>query len=422
MKFGKNKVTALILALVMAIGALGASALADNSPTYDDVPEDYWGYEAISKWSTAQYNVLQGYGNGKFGPEDYITAEQLAWINGRILGIADKDAAYTGTGSRALTRAEAVAVIAKAFGIEPLNSANKPFADEADIPASYRGYVDAMRSAGYVQGVGSNTFAPNTYYTRAQALQVIYNMTTDILDKNASNVTAAKNIVIRKAGTTLSKATIDGDLIIGQGVGDGEVILNDVTVNGKVLVLGGGSNSIVIRGASKMPNVSIAKASGQPARIKVEGAAVVGEVAVAQNCAAIVNGSVSTVIAEGGNTLQLQSAKVNSVVAEGSGITLTVDSSSTVAAATVEASNVKIQGTGKVTKVTVTADAKSGVVVDTKGSSVSVAAGAGNVTDSSGSVVAKTGSTATTAGTSSGGGGSSSSGSSGGNGGSGSGS
>lgn len=401
MRFSRKKILAfsLTLALMLTLG-VSISYAAGNTPSYTDVPEGYWGYEAITKWSTTQYGILLGYGNGKFGPEDSITAEQLAWINARILGLAEKDAKYTGSGSRALTRAEAVAIIAQAFYIDPLNSTSGAFADNADIPAQYRGYVNAMKAAGYVKGVGENRFSPNSTYTRAQALQVIYNMITDVSDKNASKVNAKENYVIRSAGAKLKDSTVDGNLIIGQGVGDGEVTLENVSVNGKLIVLGGGSNSVVVRGKSNIPSVNVYKSTGQAVRVKVEGEAVVRTVAVAENGKVIVNGAITNLVADGNTSVELQSATVVNAEVNGANVTLNVDGKSTVQSVTVDASNVKITGTGKVESVVVTSRAKSGVVVDTKGTKVTVAEGAGNVTDASGKVIAESGKASTTAGTS----------------------
>ena len=401
MRFVKKSVPALVLALAVVFSlGVGISYAEKSAPTYTDVPETYWGYEAIAKWSTKEYGILQGYGNGMFGPNDPITAEQLAWINGRICGIADTDAKYEGNGKRQLTRAEAVAIIAQAFCIEPLEYTSNTFADNANIPAMYRGYVNAMKAAGYIQGMGNNTFGPNSTYTRAQALQVIYNMISDITDKNASNVNAADNYVIRKAGVQLKDSTINGNLIVGHGVGDGEVTLDNVTVNGKLIVFGGGSNSIIVRGKSSIANIDVYKTTGQPVRIKVEGEAVVKTVTVANDGKVIVNGAITTLIADDNTSVELQKAQVANISVTGSSVTMNVDGGSAVKTVAVSASNVKLTGSGKVETVTVAEGAKSGVVVDTKGTKVSVAQGAGDVTDSSGKVIVKSGETKTTAGTS----------------------
>jgi hypothetical protein len=92
-------------------------------------------------------------------------------------------------------------------------------------------------------------------------------------------------------------------------------------------------------------------------------------------------------------------AVVDSLVIEEKA-TATVSSGATVKAATVAASDVKISGAGKLTAVTVTEDAKSGVEIRTSGTKVTVDPDAGAVTTNSGKI--EPGKTSTTTGTGSG--------------------
>ena len=51
---------------------------------FEDVPNGAWYTEAV-RWAAAQ-GVVSGYGNGKFGPNDPITREQLAVMLWRYVG------------------------------------------------------------------------------------------------------------------------------------------------------------------------------------------------------------------------------------------------------------------------------------------------------------------------------------------------
>lgn len=51
---------------------------------YDDVATGAWYTEAV-RWATSQ-GVVSGYGNGMFGPNDNITREQLAVMLWRYAG------------------------------------------------------------------------------------------------------------------------------------------------------------------------------------------------------------------------------------------------------------------------------------------------------------------------------------------------
>ncbi len=56
---------------------------------FTDVPEGKWFSEPI-KWAAAN-GVVEGYGNGLFGPNDNITREQFVTILWRYAQLKDKD-------------------------------------------------------------------------------------------------------------------------------------------------------------------------------------------------------------------------------------------------------------------------------------------------------------------------------------------
>lgn len=60
--------------------------------TYTDVPPTFWGYEAIEALSKG--GLLQGYGNGCFGPSDPVTTGELATILCRIGGLSTDNADF----------------------------------------------------------------------------------------------------------------------------------------------------------------------------------------------------------------------------------------------------------------------------------------------------------------------------------------
>jgi hypothetical protein len=55
-----------------------------ETPDFADVSENSWCADAIS-WA-AENGIVGGYGNGKFGPNDSITREQLATMLWRYSG------------------------------------------------------------------------------------------------------------------------------------------------------------------------------------------------------------------------------------------------------------------------------------------------------------------------------------------------
>ena len=316
-------------------------------------------------------------------PDGVLTAEDLAQICNEILG-AEEEALPNA--SQQLSGADGLTYIAEAFHVEP--------AEETDS-AEPIDYVDAMKKAGYID----DSFNTSAAFTKDDALNIIGTMIEDVTDKSASGVETDKSYVIRSKDVELADAKIGGDLIIGQGVGDGEVTLDNVSVEGNLVVLGGGSNSVVVRGSSTVGKVIVSKTEGEPVRVKVEDGAVVGTVAVDDNSKFIMNGTVEKLVVGEKASVELQFASVGDVTINGADAALTVDGGSTVTAVTIDASGVQLTGTGTVGKADVTDNAKSGVVIDTSGTQVTVAPGAGDVTNSGGTVVAPSGGNGTTQGT-----------------------
>lgn len=212
-----------------------------------------------------------------------------------------------------------------------------------------------------------------------------------------NSVNADEDYVISTAGDTLKDANIEGDLIVDADVQDGEVTLDNVSVDGKLLIFGG--NSIVIRGNSSISEAIVNNSESEPIRVKIEDEAIVGTISVGENSSIIVNGSITTLIMDEKASVELEFASVENVEVNGADATLQVDGGSSVTLVTIDASGVQLTGTGKVGSAEVTENAKSGVVIDTQGTTVTVADGAGDVTNSNGDVVAPSGDKTTTPGT-----------------------
>ena len=111
----------------------------------------------------------------------------------------------------------------------------------------YKGYVGAFQKLGYVIGKGQNTFDPQGYFTRAEALTIINNTTDEIIDKSVTGQTYTKSLIIRKSDVTVADTTIKSDLIIGQGVGDGNITLDNVILDGQLIVYGAGRIQLLLK-------------------------------------------------------------------------------------------------------------------------------------------------------------------------------
>jgi hypothetical protein len=262
----------------------------------------------------------------------------------------------------------------------------------------YRPYVYALKALGYVQGVGGGAFSPQKTFTRAEVLQITQNAVSEITDKNLADKTYGAGLVIRKPGVTLKSVSVGGSLIIGRGVGDGDAYLDGVVAD-TLVVLGGGANSIHIRGNSKINKLTVAKTGGETPRIVIEDASSVTSVTVAEG-GAILSGDVDTLIIaspDAAVTIADGTVKTLTLAESAKGATLTVNTGATVTAATVNADGAILTGAGTVTRVTIADKVTTNTVVATANTSVTNNSKAKAV-DSAGETVANADANASTVG------------------------
>ena len=253
--------TAKTLAAAILSGALllaPASAFSDTS--------GHWAEESITKWSR-EYPILNGNEDGTFRPDAPITRGAFAGILDRFFhfryvsdptvfsdiagnywetAVLKLHAAgiYRGSGASAMaddpiTRAQAVTMLARAFQMETEEAGELPFADEKDIPDYARSAVAAMYKQGYISGDQAGNFNPGASITRAEFVSILSRMVDVLLleGEGFSDDVEGTLMVSAQEGAALSDMRVGGDLIVSPGV-TGEVVLIDVTVEGKVLNLG----------------------------------------------------------------------------------------------------------------------------------------------------------------------------------------
>ena len=171
----KRKWTALVMALSL-LGVLVFPVWAEETG-YADV-EGHYAQSAIEAWSG--YGVLKGYPDGTFRPDDGITRAELAAVLDRIMGyqrVAEDrfvdlpnspwcaehllhlaaEGIFQGDPSGAvrpgasITRQEAFTALARVLALEESGKA-PGFTDDDAIADWAKGYIAAMREAGYVSG------------------------------------------------------------------------------------------------------------------------------------------------------------------------------------------------------------------------------------------------------------------------------
>ena len=120
-------------------------------------------------------------------------------------------------------------------------------------------YVRAMVGADYIHGRGK-ILAPLDNITRAEFAQIFHNIIGSYITVKGSYDKDIKgSVLIRTDDVELKNLTVDGDLIIGCGVADGKIVLDNVQVTGRLLVWGGGTKAVYCNNGTQMPEVVVAR-------------------------------------------------------------------------------------------------------------------------------------------------------------------
>ncbi|MGI6427868.1 MAG: S-layer homology domain-containing protein [Natronincolaceae bacterium] len=399
----------LVAIMVMSMLPIAAQALNTNEtseiPTFSDMPDD-WSTAALEH--AVENGLLQG-ADGKIMPNDKLTRAQMATLIVRAFG-ATKEGdieRYTDVGegdwfrgyiakayqmkviqgadnkmnpNDPITRQEVFVVIARALKLEPEKAFNKTFEDSGEIADWADGEIKALVNKGYIQG-SDGKLNPKGQITRAEFAQAFYNIIKQYISAEGEYEQVADgNIMINAPGVTLKNVTVKGDLIIGEGVGEGEVTLEDVDITGRMVVRGGGKDSIVIKGNSKITVVILARADGTVS-IKVQDGAEITEIIVEDSSEdVIIEGQVDKILIEAPNiTVTASKAEIDTVEIYGKNSTIILDKDTTVKTVTVaeQAAGVKIQAEGKIDTVKVAAPGTK-IIGTGKVSTVEVQKGANN--------------------------------------------
>ena len=289
-----KRILAMILAvascLSLAVGASAANTTTRKATDFRDYDRTAWYAEAVS--AAVDNGLLYGKSATVIDPNGDMTRAEMAAIINRSFGCykaADisqykdvskskwyyKDVAlavqmgtYNGRSSSTMapdapiSRQEAMTVVARALELD-YDSYSKTdlsaFSDRSEISNWALPYVRAMVGVDYIHGRGK-ILAPLDNITRAEFAQIFANIIgTYITAKGSYDKDIKGSVLIRTDDVELKNLTVDGDLIIGCGAADGKIVLDNVTVEGRLLVWGGGTKAVYCNAGTNMPAVVVAR-------------------------------------------------------------------------------------------------------------------------------------------------------------------
>ena len=290
----KKRILALFFAAVsclsLAVSASAATTVNRKTTNFKDYDRTAWYAEAVS--AAVDNGLLYGKSSTIIDPNGDMTRAEMAAIINRSFGCykaADisqykdvtkskwyyKDVAmavqmgtYNGRSSSAMapdapiSRQEAMTVVARALELDYdayTKTDLSAFSDRDKISTWALPYVRAMIGAGYIHGRGK-ILAPLENITRAEFAQIFHNIIGSYITvKGTYDKDIKGSVLVRTADVELKDLTVDGDLIIGCGVADGKIVLDNVNVTGRLLVWGGGTKAVYCNNGTNMPAVVVAR-------------------------------------------------------------------------------------------------------------------------------------------------------------------
>ncbi len=262
-----------ILTLALMLGLLPASAFTAHAASWAD---PY--VQTLVDWG-----VMRGDIGGNMAPDRSITRAEFVTMMNRAYGYTklgghpftdvrvrdwyseDIDIAYnigyfkgtsdtTASPNDTLTREQAAVLLARNMMLQETVGETLGFSDTRRLSDWSRGLVGAAAANGIISGYEDGSFQPMRNITRGEvAAMLVRAIGTPIQsagDHALGNVYG--NVTVNTSGVKLRDGVIVGNLYLTGGIDLGDVLLENVTVLGEIIVSGGGESnssqsSIILR-------------------------------------------------------------------------------------------------------------------------------------------------------------------------------
>jgi hypothetical protein len=238
---------------------------------------NHWAQEQIYDW--VKKHLISGYPDGTLKPDQEITRAEFFSLVNRVFGYKElagfnfpdvkESDWFAGEIAKAcaigylagypdgtckphnyISRQESAVVLARLLKLETSGSLAVNFTDKELVPTWSLPAIKAMVNNGYLVGYPDGTFRPEKAITRAEALVILSRITGTLFNHFGVydlNQVIEGNVTINEQGVVLKNTVITGNLYLTEGIGEGNVVLDNVLVKGVTRISGGGENSIFIK-------------------------------------------------------------------------------------------------------------------------------------------------------------------------------
>ncbi len=271
-KYGwKKRLLAFALSAVIGVTAVPFAGVETvQAAELKGVGETHWARESMQKMY--DQGILSGDAEGNMHPNRAVTrAEFISMLNrafnytqytgGELpftdmtgeewyathIRVAYSQGYFSGVApdlagaTQPITREAAAAMLCRNLKVDTDTLQLTQFIDGTSISQWSRGAVGAAVDKGFLSGYEDKTFRPKNNISRAEAATMLSNALGTIISQGGTySGLFDGNVTLASSNVILKDAVIAGDLYITEGVGTGYADLENVTVLGEVIVCGGG--------------------------------------------------------------------------------------------------------------------------------------------------------------------------------------
>jgi hypothetical protein len=246
---------------VILITAFLILILVPSAFAFDDI-ECHWAKDAIVKFTNI--NIIKGYNDNTFRPNDNITRAEFITLVNRILnnseqsdkfipdiqsknwyyeeikksvasGLLKGDQNGNMNPESYITREEAVVILARAFGGIGADVAIDEFIDKNEVSSWSAAAFSDFISKEYIKGYEDNTIKPRANITRAEVITIIDRMFAEIIISGNYNNNIKGSLVVTGQNVDISNLFVQGNLVITEGT-KGDINLSGLRVEGDIVL------------------------------------------------------------------------------------------------------------------------------------------------------------------------------------------
>ena len=263
---------AALLSLALLVGLLPAAVAPAQA---------HWADSYVN--TLVDWGVMRGDINGNMAPQRNITRAEFVAMMNRAYGYTrtaghpftdvsvrdwfsdDIDIAYnmgyfkgtsatTASPNDTLTREQAAVLLSRNMMLQPTVGETLGFSDTRSLSDWSRGLVGAAAADGIISGYSDGSFQPKRNITRGEVAAMLVRAIGTPINTSGDHLLGDVygNVTVNTSGVKLRDGTIAGNLYLTGGIDLGDVLLENVTVLGQIIVSGGGESnssesSVVLR-------------------------------------------------------------------------------------------------------------------------------------------------------------------------------